>query len=556
MSTFGGLILTNRGRNLQSKAQAGIKLEYTRVGVGNGELGSTSILALNALINEVKSLDITKLKALGNGKAVIGTVLSNQNITEGFYFREIGLFATDPDVGEILYCYGNAGDLAEYISPGGGPDIVEKSIDVQTVIGNAQNVSAVIDESLVYATVEYVQNEVVAHDTDAEAHADIREKMSTLSPYAVASGTNTYIVNVPGITALSEGFAIKIKFTNANTGASTLNINSLGAKAIQKGNGSALSSGNIKAGQICHLAYTGSVFQLLGEGGEYGTAIASDVLDGKTIGTDSGIVEGTMSNLGPAAVETINLTEQNQEYTIAKGYHSGLRKIKAVITGLVASAIKYGAIVGGIEGNFTGDANAVAGQMLKDAIAYVKGNKIVGTILSKTAQIYTPGTTNQTIAAGQYLSGNQTIQGSANLVPENIKENVNLFGKIGTLKPAPIFAPSNLVANYASYEDELGGSDYVGENPITTNAVLFTFRHPRKNNIIMNGVGKIIVKSRSQIFYEYFGGTMYTPFEVQLPITITSPDTSSNSDIYIVFNPDRVNITLSSYSNFCHIYIN
>lgn len=158
MSTFGGLILTNRGRNLQSKAQAGITLQYTRIGVGDGHLGSTSILDLNNLVNEVMSLDITKLKVLGDGRAVIGTVLSNQNMTEGFYFREIGLFAEDPDLGEVLYCYGNAGELAEYISAGGGTDIIEKSIDIQTIVGNAENISAVINESLVYATKEDLEN--------------------------------------------------------------------------------------------------------------------------------------------------------------------------------------------------------------------------------------------------------------------------------------------------------------------------------------------------------------------------------------------------------------
>lgn len=152
--SFGGLILTNRGKNLQSKAQTGVALQYTRIGVGDGYLGTTPILDLNALKNQVKSLSITKLKNLGNGRSVVGTVLSNQGIAEGFYFREIGVFAQDPDLGEILYCYGNAGELAEYIAPGGGADIIEKSIDVQTIVGNAQNVSAIIDTSLVWETVE------------------------------------------------------------------------------------------------------------------------------------------------------------------------------------------------------------------------------------------------------------------------------------------------------------------------------------------------------------------------------------------------------------------
>lgn len=152
MSAFGGLTLTNKGKILQSKAQTGVQLNYTRIALGDGNLGSSSILELNALKNEKQSLLINKLKILSGGRAVVGGVLSNQDMTEGFYWKEIGVFATDPDAGEVLYCYANAGALAEYIPAGGGSDIIEKNIDVQTLVGNAANVTATIDESLVFAT--------------------------------------------------------------------------------------------------------------------------------------------------------------------------------------------------------------------------------------------------------------------------------------------------------------------------------------------------------------------------------------------------------------------
>lgn len=152
MGAFGGLILTNRGKTLQSKAQAGVTLEYTRIAIGDGQLGTTPILDLNALRHQVKSLPITKLKVFSGGKAVVGTVWSNSDLTEGFFYREIGIFAKDPDLGEILYCYANSGELAEYIPPGGGSDLIERSLDIQVLVGNAANVTAIIDSSLVYAT--------------------------------------------------------------------------------------------------------------------------------------------------------------------------------------------------------------------------------------------------------------------------------------------------------------------------------------------------------------------------------------------------------------------
>ena len=60
------------------------------------------------------------------------------------------------------------------------------------------------------------------------------------------------------------------------------------------------------------------------------------------------------------------------------------------------------------------------------------GLKITGTMPSKDVATYTPSTTDQTIDAGQYLSGAQTIQGAANLIPENIASAVSIFGVTGT----------------------------------------------------------------------------------------------------------------------------
>lgn len=51
---------------------------------------------------------------------------------------------------------------------------------------------------------------------------------------------------------------------------------------------------------------------------------------------------------------------------------------------------------------------------------------------TQAAQTITPTTTNQTIDSGKYLTGTQTILGSENLLPENIKKDVVIFGITGT----------------------------------------------------------------------------------------------------------------------------
>lgn len=77
-------------------------------------------------------------------------------------------------------------------------------------------------------------------------------------------------------------------------------------------------------------------------------------------------------------------------------------------------------------------------KMLNNVTAYANGTKYTGSITSKSAQTYTPTTSDQTISSGQYLSGAQTIKGDANLVAGNIAAGVQIFGVTGSLSSATI----------------------------------------------------------------------------------------------------------------------
>ncbi len=193
-------------------------------------------------------------------------------------------------------------------------------------------------------------------------------------------------------------------------------------------------------------------------------AVAADILAPKKVVSQGKLLIGAMPNRGAAV-----LTPGTSNVAIQNGYHNGSGHVQGDAD-FVESNIKHNVNLWGKTGSFTGDANAIASQILAGSIAYVQGLKVVGTmpnrgainhslpvngsftisegyhngsgkvtqnIPTKAAATITPGTTNQTIAANQYLSGAQTILGSANLAAGNIKEGVNIFGKIGNLKEAP-----------------------------------------------------------------------------------------------------------------------
>lgn len=81
----------------------------------------------------------------------------------------------------------------------------------------------------------------------------------------------------------------------------------------------------------------------------------------------------------------------------------------------------------------TDDANAAAADVRSGKTAYIGSAKVTGNMTEKAAATYTPGTSDQTIAANQFLAGEQTIKGDANLVAGNILSGKTIFGVAGSL---------------------------------------------------------------------------------------------------------------------------
>jgi hypothetical protein len=158
MADFTGTLLTQKGRNLLSKAQTGATLTFTKIKIGDGTWATgTDPTQLNDLVDPKLSLSIQSIQVVGDGTVRLRFVLTNTGLQQGFFMREIGIYAQDPDLGEILYAVAYAGDRADYI-PSDGTTKVENVVDIYTVISNTQNVSAVISDTVVIATKQDVDN--------------------------------------------------------------------------------------------------------------------------------------------------------------------------------------------------------------------------------------------------------------------------------------------------------------------------------------------------------------------------------------------------------------
>jgi len=152
MADFRGTVLTAKGRNLLAKAQAGAQMMFTKIRLGDGFWSSdTDPNLLDDLVSPKMDLPIESIQITGDGTVRLRFVLTNTGLSQGFFMQEIGIYAQDPDLGEILYAVAYAGERGDFIPPDGIVK-VENVVDIYTVIANAQNVTAVISDTVVLAT--------------------------------------------------------------------------------------------------------------------------------------------------------------------------------------------------------------------------------------------------------------------------------------------------------------------------------------------------------------------------------------------------------------------
>lgn len=144
--------LTKAGLALEAKCKTGQPLTFTVVGLGAGEQRSLEqLMEMLTLADERARYPIDSVTSRNDGTARIHAILSNRNIGEGFHIREIGIYARDPDFGEILYAVCPAGQYTEWFSAA-----TDRMIDIELeaiiVVGNAENLAVTISDDMVYAT--------------------------------------------------------------------------------------------------------------------------------------------------------------------------------------------------------------------------------------------------------------------------------------------------------------------------------------------------------------------------------------------------------------------
>jgi hypothetical protein len=124
---------------------------------------------------------------------------------------------------------------------------------------------------------------------------------------ATDSGSaNTYAIALtPAVTAYVAGQVFHFKAANASSGASTLNVNALGAKNIKKKNDQDIAAGDIEQNAIVSVIYDGTSFQMLSQLGTSAGSMSSWTLSGDS-GSNQTINDGnTVDIAGGTGIDTV-----------------------------------------------------------------------------------------------------------------------------------------------------------------------------------------------------------------------------------------------------------
>lgn len=170
MAEWSNATMTDVGANLQAKVNAGkTKLTFTKIKVGSG-VNSTNPLALTDVISS--KWETTNFVVKLEGKIVsVNTVITNTGIHEAFRMSEIGLFAQDPDKGEILYAYLTDPE-PDRMPAESGAVVVSQELTIGMVFSNTGNVSLTVNMGAL-VTREQLTEAVKQHNTDISSHPAI-----------------------------------------------------------------------------------------------------------------------------------------------------------------------------------------------------------------------------------------------------------------------------------------------------------------------------------------------------------------------------------------------
>ncbi len=202
MSNWSSTQLTDLGRALDAKVTAGTTLlSFTKMKLGSGTETAEDIPAMTDLVSPKLVFGISSCAVSASDDTIceLISVASSSDVEDSFVVRELGVFATDPDVGEILYAV-MLDSTPDTMPNENVSSPVTVTYQVNIVSDNASSITAVIDPAGL-VNVGTLEAAIREHDTAPDPHAGVlltREQVPAFNHRDVIITSGTYTAPVTG----------------------------------------------------------------------------------------------------------------------------------------------------------------------------------------------------------------------------------------------------------------------------------------------------------------------------------------------------------------------
>lgn len=231
MAEFKKIVITKKGQALMAKMIAGQgNIDFTKVAASETAYTDAQLEGLTSL-SGVKQTTLVSKVTRTNGVAIqVEAAMTNTDLKTGYYMKTLGLYAIDPDEGEILYGVSNA-TVPGWMPPYNGLTVSGAFFKLVTTVGNAENVSLNVDPGAV-ATIGDIQ--------------DLQEQIADLQAYVGYTDGDIYGIEADFI---NKKFTRLAGAVNRTPGAGFDGINAFGGR------------------RRCNVADDGTVVAYYGEAG-------------------------------------------------------------------------------------------------------------------------------------------------------------------------------------------------------------------------------------------------------------------------------------------------
>lgn len=171
MANFNPTIITDSGLSLIAKISSGSgQMSFTRICTSKSSYSVDEAQHLSALTTVEQETTIDKVEIINDTAVKVSAVITNKLLESGYYINAIGLYAEDPDLGEILYSITIA-KVPDWMQPDSGSGVSSLLIQLITQVSNSSNVKTELNPS-VLVTVQ----DLLDHTNNTTVHVTAEEK--------------------------------------------------------------------------------------------------------------------------------------------------------------------------------------------------------------------------------------------------------------------------------------------------------------------------------------------------------------------------------------------